>query len=74
MLKDCLGLCDVEGAWVVALRGLVQAGGRRGKLRKVAVERDQGRNREAVIPREKSASIVFVPPRPDFSVVSFPGI
>lgn len=63
----------MEGAWV-ALRGLVQAGGRRGKLRKVAVERDQGRNREAVIPREKSAAIVFVPPRPDFSVVSFPGI
>ena len=23
MLKGCLGLCDVEGAWV-ALRGLVQ--------------------------------------------------
>lgn len=73
MLKGYLGLCDVEGAWV-ALRGLVQTRGRRGKLRKVAVERDQGRNREAVIPQEKSAAIVFVPLRPDFSVVSFPGI
>lgn len=58
----------------VALRSHVQAEGRQGKLGKAAVEGDQGRNRESVIPRERPAATILVPPRPDFSVASIPGI
>lgn len=64
--KGCLGLCDVEGAWV-ALGALCR--GRRGKLR----EKQWGETRGGTEKQStrKSAALVFVPPKPAFSVVSF---